>query len=153
MSNRCNTCGTYGKYDFKNQFISDDWIRASTLHQRVEELEHQLSALTKRAEAAEARIAEAEGQKPVSCACGSEAANRNCQYAAMPFRYYYAAPIPFPDTAELVRKGKIELLKEMIESLRGTDGASYWADDLQKILTSLEDAAIRARNTKEKGHD
>jgi hypothetical protein len=35
---RCPTCNTDGKYDFKGQFVSRDWLRAVELQQENDRL-------------------------------------------------------------------------------------------------------------------
>jgi len=47
MDNRCGACGTYGKRDFKGDFVSDDWIRAAKLQQENTELKAKLAAAEK----------------------------------------------------------------------------------------------------------
>jgi chromosome segregation ATPase len=32
---RCELCGTHGKHDYKDQFISDDWLRCQELQSEI----------------------------------------------------------------------------------------------------------------------
>jgi hypothetical protein len=53
MKHRCPACGADGQYNSMNKFVSDHWLRASTLQQENDNLRAQLTAAEQRATEAE----------------------------------------------------------------------------------------------------